>query len=85
MSEANAAINVLLLLTVTRVFQPKRAMKFCTRPIYHALDHEYSVRPTKNILYKKHQDHLFATNYPDSSHINKSTQSKATIPIGIAA
>lgn len=40
MSEANAAINVLLLLTVTRVFQPKRAMKFCTRPIYHALDHE---------------------------------------------
>lgn len=40
MSEANADINVLLLLTVTRVFQPKRAMKFCTRPIYHALDHE---------------------------------------------
>lgn len=40
MSEANAAINVLLLLTVTRVFQPKRAMKFCTHPIYHALDHE---------------------------------------------
>ncbi|MCQ1509203.1 hypothetical protein NNI34_11725, partial [Staphylococcus aureus] len=48
-------------------------------------DHEYSLRTTKNILYKKYQDHLFATNYPDSPHINKSTQSKATIPIGIVA
>ncbi|HCY7991819.1 TPA: hypothetical protein ACU3LZ_000038 [Staphylococcus aureus] len=40
MSEVNAAINVLLLLTVTRVFQTKRATKFCTRPIYLALDQE---------------------------------------------
>ena len=37
-------------------------------------DHEYSSRTTKNILYKKYQDHLFATNYPDSPHINKSTK-----------
>lgn len=40
MSEVNVAINVLLLLTVTRVFQTKRATKFCTLPIYLALDHE---------------------------------------------
>ncbi|HDJ7544533.1 TPA: hypothetical protein PRM00_000436 [Staphylococcus aureus] len=40
MSEVNAAINVLLTLTVTRVFQSKRATQFCTWPIYLALDHE---------------------------------------------
>ncbi|MBH4539402.1 hypothetical protein I6D07_11545 [Staphylococcus aureus] len=40
MSEVIAAINVLLLLTVTRVFQTKRATKFCTWPIYLAIDHE---------------------------------------------
>lgn len=40
MSEVIAAINVLLLLTVTRAFQTKRATKFCTRPIYLALDQE---------------------------------------------
>ncbi|UVI93032.1 hypothetical protein NW981_02000 [Staphylococcus aureus] len=39
-SEVNAAINVLLPLTVTRVFQSKRATQFCTWPIYLALDHE---------------------------------------------
>ncbi|HGZ9732291.1 TPA: hypothetical protein ACOFTG_001660 [Staphylococcus aureus] len=40
MSEVIAAINVLLLLTVTRVFQTKRATKFCTRPIYLVPDQE---------------------------------------------
>ncbi|HIH1199701.1 TPA: hypothetical protein ACYIXF_001594 [Staphylococcus aureus] len=40
MSEVIAAINVLLLLTVTRAFQTKHATKFCTRPIYLALDQE---------------------------------------------
>ncbi|HGZ8494768.1 TPA: hypothetical protein ACOGID_001442 [Staphylococcus aureus] len=40
MSEVIAAINVLLLHTVTRVFQTKRATKFCTRPIYLAPDQE---------------------------------------------
>ena len=40
MSEVNAAINVLLTLTVTRVFQSKRATQVRTWPIYLALDHE---------------------------------------------
>ncbi|HGN7111982.1 hypothetical protein CKO30_08035 [Staphylococcus aureus] len=40
MSGVIAAINVLLTLTVTRVFQSKRATQFCTWPIYLALDHE---------------------------------------------
>ena len=40
MSGVNAAINVLLPLTVTRVFQSKRATQFRTWPIYLALDHE---------------------------------------------
>ncbi|HHW6623898.1 TPA: hypothetical protein ACU2TW_002556 [Staphylococcus aureus] len=40
MSEVNAAINVLLTLTVTRVLQSKRATQFRTWPIYLALDHE---------------------------------------------
>ncbi|HCD1987648.1 TPA: hypothetical protein PIX32_000496 [Staphylococcus aureus] len=40
MSGVIAAINVLLLLTVKRVFQTKRATQFCTWPIYLALDHE---------------------------------------------
>ncbi|EOB7941095.1 hypothetical protein ACIW8K_002299 [Staphylococcus aureus] len=40
MSGVNVAINVLLPLTVTRVFQSKRATQFCTWPIYLALNHE---------------------------------------------
>ncbi|HHW5044524.1 TPA: hypothetical protein ACU2I5_001907 [Staphylococcus aureus] len=40
MRKVNAAINVLLTLTVTRVFQSKRATQFRTRPIYLALDQE---------------------------------------------
>ncbi|HDZ6238040.1 TPA: hypothetical protein SLA36_002426 [Staphylococcus aureus] len=40
MSEVNAAVNVLLTLTVTRVFQSKRATQFRTWPIYLALDQE---------------------------------------------
>ncbi|HEK6126302.1 TPA: hypothetical protein SO838_001695 [Staphylococcus aureus] len=40
MSGVNVAINVLLPLTVTRVFQSKRATQFCTWPIYLALDQE---------------------------------------------
>ncbi|QOY78915.1 hypothetical protein IRZ54_04960 [Staphylococcus aureus] len=40
MSEVNAAINVLLPLTVTRVFQTKRATKFCSWPKYLVLDQE---------------------------------------------